>query len=62
VQKVGRVIGVDLSREQIQLAKRAAKYCHIKATLVEADWQSLPKSVPHNYYDLAVAECVSSSG
>jgi len=51
------VTGVDLSREQIRLAKKEAKYCHVKATLIEADWQNLPESVPDNYYDLAVAEC-----
>jgi ubiquinone/menaquinone biosynthesis C-methylase UbiE len=51
------VTGVDLSREQIRLAKKGAKYCHVKATLIEADWQNLPESIPDNYYDLAVAEC-----
>jgi ubiquinone/menaquinone biosynthesis C-methylase UbiE len=51
------VTGVDLSREQIQLAKKGAKYCHVTATFVRADWQSLPVSVPNDYFDLAVAEC-----
>jgi ubiquinone/menaquinone biosynthesis C-methylase UbiE len=51
------VTGVDFSREQIRLAEKEAKYCNVKATLMEADWQNLPENVPDNFYDLAVAEC-----
>ena len=51
------VTGVDISSEQVRLAKEAAVYCGVDVTLIEADCQSLPKSIPNNYFDLAVAEC-----
>jgi SAM-dependent methyltransferase len=51
------VTGVDLSSEQVRLAREGAEYCGVSVTLVEADWQHLPNSVPRNHFDLAVAEC-----
>lgn len=51
------VTGVDLSSELVRLAKEGADYCGVHLTLVEADWQHLPKSVPREYFDLAVTEC-----
>jgi ubiquinone/menaquinone biosynthesis C-methylase UbiE len=51
------VTGVDLSTEQVRLAKEAAAYCGVKVTLIEADCQSLPPSIPNGHFDLAVAEC-----
>jgi SAM-dependent methyltransferase len=56
--KKGAVVtGVDFSSEQVQLAKKEAEYCGVNVTLVEGDCQNLPKSVPRNYFDIAVAEC-----
>jgi len=51
------VTGVDLSSEQIRLAKKDAEYCGVNVTLVEADCQKLPPSIPNNHFDVAVAEC-----
>jgi SAM-dependent methyltransferase len=51
------VTGVDLSSQQIRLAKEAAVYCGVDVMLAEADWQNLPESIPDNYSDLAVTEC-----
>jgi len=51
------VTGVDLSGEQVRLAKKGAAYCGVNVKLVEADCQNLPKSIPNNHFDLAVAEC-----
>jgi ubiquinone/menaquinone biosynthesis C-methylase UbiE len=51
------VTGVDLSSEQVRLAKKGADYCGVHVTLIEADWQHLPMRVPRNHFDLAVAEC-----
>ncbi len=51
------VTGVDFSREQIRLAKEGSKYCGVQLTLVEADWQHLPKSVQKGSFDFAVTEC-----
>lgn len=53
----GIVTGVDLSSEQVRLAKEGADYCRVHLTLVEADWQHLPKGVPRDHFDLAVTEC-----
>jgi len=56
--KKGAVVtGVDLSGEQVRLAREAAAYCGVDVKLVEADCQNLPKSIPRNDFDLAVAEC-----
>lgn len=56
--KKGAVVtGVDFSVEQIKLAKKAAAYCGVVVKLVEADCQNLPKIIPSNHFDLAVAEC-----
>jgi SAM-dependent methyltransferase len=51
------VTGVDFSSEQVRLARESAKYCKVNVTLVKADWEHLPKSVPINYFHFAVAEC-----
>jgi len=51
------VTGVDLSGEQVRFVKKAAAYCDVNVELVEADCQKLPKSIPNNYFDLAIAEC-----
>jgi len=56
-KKGALVMGVDFSSEQIRLAKKTAKECGVKVKLVRADCQSLPKSVPSSYFDVAVAEC-----
>lgn len=56
-KKGALVTGVDFSREQVHLARKAAKYGGVKVKLVEADCQNLPKSIPNSYFDLAVAEC-----
>jgi len=50
------VTGVDLSSEQIELAKEGAAYCGVNVTLIEADWQKLPKNILENHFDLVVAE------
>lgn len=56
--KKGAVVtGVDLSGEQVRLAREAAAYCGVDVNLIEADCQNLPKSIPESYFDLAVAEC-----
>ena len=56
--KKGAVVtGVDLSSEQLKLAREGAEYCGVNLTLVEADWQRLPKSVPRDDFDLLVTEC-----
>jgi len=41
----------------VRLAKEAAAYCGVNVTLIEADCQKLPKSIPKNHFDLAIAEC-----
>lgn len=51
------VTGVDLSGEQVRFVKKAAAYCDVNVELVEADCQKLPKSIPNNHFDLAIAEC-----
>jgi SAM-dependent methyltransferase len=51
------VTGVDLSSEQIRLAKEAMAYCGVHVNLLEADIQKLPEGVPHDYFDIAVTEC-----
>jgi SAM-dependent methyltransferase len=51
------VTGVDFSATQIRLARKAAAYCRVNVNLVKADSQNLPKSIPSNSFDLAVAEC-----
>jgi SAM-dependent methyltransferase len=51
------VTGVDLSSEQIRLAKEAAALCDVDVKLVKADWQNLPKEIPKDCFDLAVTEC-----
>jgi len=51
------VTGVDLSSEQVRLARRAATDCGLDVKLFEADCQDLPKSIPNDHFDLAVAEC-----
>ena len=51
------VTGVDLSSEQVRLARKAAKYIGVDVELVEADWQDLPRSISKNYFDLVVTEC-----
>jgi ubiquinone/menaquinone biosynthesis C-methylase UbiE len=51
------VTGVDLSGEQVRLAREAASYCGVDVNLIEADCQNLPDSVPDSYFDFAVAEC-----
>jgi SAM-dependent methyltransferase len=56
--KKGAVVtGIDLSHEQVGLARKAAMYCGVDVNLVEADWQNLPQSIPDNHFDLAVTEC-----
>jgi len=55
--KIGALVtGVDLSGEQIRLAREAATYCGVDVKLVEADCQRLPRSIPNSYFDFAVAE------
>jgi SAM-dependent methyltransferase len=56
-KKGALVTGVDLSSEQVRLARQAAAYCGVNVNLVEGDWQNLPKSVPASHFDLAVTEC-----
>jgi len=56
-KKGALVTGVDLSSEQIRLAKESADYCDVDVKLVEADCQNLPESIPNNHFDLAIAEC-----
>jgi ubiquinone/menaquinone biosynthesis C-methylase UbiE len=51
------VTGVDLSSEQVRLARKAAKYIGVDIELVEADWQDLPRSISKNYFDLVATEC-----
>jgi ubiquinone/menaquinone biosynthesis C-methylase UbiE len=51
------VTGVDFSSEQIRLAKKDAEHCGVNVTLVEANCQNLPASIPSNHFDMAVAEC-----
>lgn len=51
------VTGVDLSTEQVKMARDAAVYISVNVNLVEADCQSLPDVIPSDYFDLAVAEC-----
>jgi SAM-dependent methyltransferase len=51
------VTGVDISSEQVELAKEGADYCGVHLTLVKADWQDLPKKVPRDHFDLVVTEC-----
>lgn len=56
-KKGALVTGVDLSSEQVRLAKESADYCGVDVKLVEADCQNLPESIPNTYFDLAIAEC-----
>lgn len=51
------VTGVDLSAEQIKMAKEAAAYCDVAVDLIEADCQNLPATVQSDHFDFAVAEC-----
>lgn len=56
--KKGAVVtGVDFSPEQVRLARKSAKFCGVHVNLVEADCQNLPKTIPSNNFDLAIAEC-----
>ncbi len=55
--KGAKVTGVDLSREHVRLAGRAATMCSVEIDLVEADCQNLPEAIQSSYFDLAVAEC-----
>lgn len=55
--KGARVLGVDLSSEQVRLAGKAAEMCDIEADLIQADCQNLPYSITDAHFDLAVAEC-----
>lgn len=56
--KIGaEVTGVDLSSEQIRLARKGAKFCRVNVKLVEADCQDLPDSIPNSNFDFAIAEC-----
>jgi ubiquinone/menaquinone biosynthesis C-methylase UbiE len=56
--KKGAIItGVDISHEQVLNARKAAEYCGVNVNLIEADWQNLPKTIPHNHFDLVVTEC-----
>lgn len=55
--KGAEVTGVDLSSEQVRLARKAAKFCGVNVKLVEADCQNLPESTPNSYFDFAIAEC-----
>jgi len=56
--KKGAVVtGVDLSSEQIRLARQAAAYCDVEVRLVEADIRELPEDVPRDHFDLAATEC-----
>ena len=56
--KKGAVVtGVDFSSEQVRLAREAAAFCGVDVKLIEADCQNLPKNIPNNHFDLAVAEC-----
>jgi len=56
-KKGALVTGVDISNEQIRLAKEGARYCGVDVVLIEADWQKLPKTVPDNSFDVVVTEC-----
>lgn len=56
-KKGAEVTGVDLSSEQVRLAREAAAYCGVDVKLVEADCQNLSDSIPDTYFDLAIAEC-----
>jgi len=56
-KKGASVTGVDISSEQIRLAKEGARYCGVDVVLIEADWQRLPETVPKNSFDIAVTEC-----
>jgi ubiquinone/menaquinone biosynthesis C-methylase UbiE len=51
------VTGVDLSDEQVRLARKAAEYCGVNVELVEADWQNLLKSIRNDHFDLVITEC-----
>nr|ADQ54417.1 methyltransferase type 11 [uncultured marine crenarchaeote E37-7F] len=55
--KGAEVTGVDFSSEYIQLAREAAKICKVNVTLVEADCQALPETIPDSSFDYAVPEC-----
>lgn len=55
--KGAEVAGVDLSSEQVRLAREASEFCGVNVKLVEADCQNLPDSIPRPYYDFAIAEC-----
>jgi len=56
-KKGAMVTGVDISSEQVRLAKEGAKCCGVDVVLIEADWQRLPKTVPNNSFDIVVSEC-----
>ena len=56
-KKGALVTGVDISSEQIRLAKKGARYCGVDVVLIESDWQRLPKTVSDNSFDIAVTEC-----
>lgn len=55
-KKGASVMGVDLSSEQVRLARESAAYCGVEVQLVQGDCQNLPESIPELYFDLAVAE------
>lgn len=56
-KKGALVTGVDISSEQIRLAKEGARHCGVDVVLIASDWQRLPKTVPDNSFDIAVTEC-----
>lgn len=56
-KKSAKVTGVDISIKQIGLAEQGAQYCGVDITLIEADWQKLPKKIRDNSFDIAVTEC-----
>ena len=47
--KGAQVTGVDISSEKIKLANKVLRLGQTTATLIEADCQSLPSSIPRSY-------------